>query len=194
MPSPNDAAGTATKRRMTASVTITPAAKTRDGETGPRRISDPAQLAMVQAAILQMKPPGVLTRWLNEGKCTKAHYSSEMGESNHAHFQGWHQWETEQPQSEVPDALLELARTTMGSKKKDQEQKVRNTREKKAISELRQCAAVLHRARVSACQRQRVCLRLRVPERLRVPAPAAGGYGQTWWWPSSTRSSARTRA
>lgn len=93
---------------------------------------------MVQAAILQMKPPGVLTRWLNEGKCTKAHYSSEMGESNHAHFQGWHQWETEQPQSEVPDALLELARTTMGSKKKDQEQKVRNTREKKAISELRQ--------------------------------------------------------
>lgn len=179
-PPPQQPTGTQ-KRRMTASVTIMPEAKKREGATQATRISDPAQLAMVQAGVIQMKPPGLLTRWMADAKCTKAFYSSELSSGNHAHFQGWHQWATEQQQSEVPGELLEAVRNASGRKKTDLEQKVRNMREKGAVAELRKCAAAALRPRpvdgVSVCVWH-----------------AAGGYGRTLWYPSSIWTSARTRA
>ena len=131
----------AAKRLLTVDVTITPGAKKQPGASVATRISDAAQLAMVQAAVLQMRPPGVLAQWAVAGLCKKAFYSSELGQENHAHFQGWHQLETKHPQTEVPAVLLAAARDASGKKKMALEQKVRNEREKKALDDLRKCAA-----------------------------------------------------
>ena len=117
---PQQPTGTVAKRRKVASVTIMPEAKTRAGETMATRIPDPAALVMVQAGILQMKPPGLLTRWKAQKKVTKAIYASELSSKNHAHWQGWHQWLTEQPQSEVPEQLLEAVRNASGKRKTEQ--------------------------------------------------------------------------
>ena len=150
-PAPQQPTATAAQRLMqrlmTTSVTIMPEAKTRANETVASRIPDPAALVMVQAGILQMKPPGLLTRWKAEKKVTKAIYASELSMKNHAHWQGWHQWFTEQPQSEVPEQLLEAVRNASGKRKTELEQKVRNTREKRAVDELRKCAAAAPRPR-----------------------------------------------
>ena len=154
---PQQPTGTVAKRRKVASVTIMPESKRGS------RMSDPAQLAMVQAGIIQMKPPGLLTRWQALKRCTRGHYASELSSKNHAHFQGWHEWDTEQPQSEVPEQLLEAVRNASGKRKTELEQKIRNTLETGAVSELRKCAAAAPLPRVQEhlahYQRARACWR-----------------------------------
>ena len=117
-----------------------PEAKKRTGEHAASRITEAAQLAMVQAGVIAMEPPGTLQRWKNEGKVTRAHYASELAGSNRAHWQAWHEWDTEQPQSAVPAGTLRELQTASGSKKTKIEQKVRNQREALAVAELRKCA------------------------------------------------------
>lgn len=123
-------------RRLCFSVTVTPTAK------GGSRMSDTAQLAMVRAGVQAMgRPDGTLARWLQEKLIVEAFYSCEMGADQHAHFQGYHLSDTTHEQ--VPDddtsmqKALAAAKAATGVKRKDAETKVRNTREKRAIDDLR---------------------------------------------------------
>ena len=85
-------------------------------------------------------PEGLLSKWHDDGLVDQAHYASEMGEDNHAHFQCWEIGWTEREQSIVPDDLSKQAREATGKKKKDLEQKIRNKREEKYVADVREYA------------------------------------------------------